>query len=157
MPFTKNMVMTEHAFSIDVKVENEDDAPMLSCPRCGHVQPRKLRTMCLGCKRFIPYDEARQRWDRKPRNPYLELNDLLPEEEAKEVNFKKMRRGYWEYVRAARAVVILAVIFAASYYATPYLGKAVMGEAKFAKFQRQLSVALKQTNKQIAYKTAHHK
>lgn len=157
MAFTKNMVMTDHAYRIEVKADADDDAPILSCPRCGHTQPRKLRTMCQGCKRFIPYDEARQRWDKKPKNPYLaELQDQVPEE-VKEVNFKRMRNGYYMYVQMARTAVLALVLITGIYYATPYAGKAMLGEAKFNKLDKQIHQALAAQQPKKLASARHHK
>ncbi len=134
MDFHKNLVIIKSAF----KIEHEDkDAPVLACPRCGHVQPRQIRTVCEHCNRLIPTDNTRQNWDKRERNVYQELGELLYDESAlAQPEFKKSRKNY-ELIRNIRNLFLTFLFCGVLLYSGTIGLKHYLGPAKWKKLEKQ--------------------
>lgn len=138
MAFDKNMVMSDSLFKIDFE---EKEAPMLACPRCGHLNERKPRTVCDACSHFIPHDEARQDWKPKKKKA-ADLYGVLPEEDeesaqSKDCSFRAGKKSYG-WMCAVRRTVILLVMVAGAVAGGAYCMKSYMGEAKWKKLEQQV-------------------
>lgn len=138
MAFDKNMVMSDSLFKIDFE---EKDAPMLSCPRCGHVNPRKPRTVCEHCNHFIPHEESRQDWAPKKKKA-ADVYGVLPDEDeeeaqSKDCSFKAGRKSYG-WLCTARQIVLMLVMVAVAVGGSAYGLKTYMGEAKWKKLEKQV-------------------
>lgn len=156
MAFDKNMVMSDSLFKIDFE---EKDTPTLACPRCGHLNPRKPRTVCEHCNHFIPHDEARQDWASNKKVTAAELYGITQQEESdesaeaksKDCSFKAGKKSYgWQC--QVRRVAILFVMVAVAVAGTAYGLKTYMGDDKFNKLDRQLQKKAAEVHKAIKRK-----
>lgn len=130
--FDKNMVMTDSTFKIEFE---QPDIVVLACPRCGHMQERKLRTICEGCHRFIPSEDSRQSWA-KQRSVYSELGDLYNNEKA-HCQFKKMKQSH-DFIRNLRRAIGATALVAVVVFGAGYGMKYYLGDAKFKIIDNQL-------------------
>jgi hypothetical protein len=136
----KNLVITESAYHIDMKIPGEPEEPnTIACPRCGHVQEQKPRTVCVSCKRLIPRQKARQGWEQKKRILYADMEQYFEKDTEEEagVKFDKSRKGP-SLLDHIRSVAILAGLGATLYFGVPACLKAALGEPAFNKMDRNI-------------------
>lgn len=138
----KNLVITEHAYKIDIDPHNK--FATCACPRCGHVQERKPRSICESCKRFIPHDSSRQRWDEgsTARDPYTAQFIRENIVQAEDCHFKVARGKRVELVRAVREFGIFFVILAVVYCSTPWVLQAAIGKAGVERLTRSINTTI---------------
>ncbi len=133
----KNLVITESAYQIEM--DKDETGAMLSCPRCGHVQERKPRTVCASCKRFIPSGVSKQRWKVEKKATYTNMEQYLPptDEEETEVKFVKSRKSPSHLV-IVRNFAIVGALCAGVYFGLPTALKSLMGEAAYVKMDKNM-------------------
>ena len=140
----KNLVITEHAYKIEME---EKEWPVMACPRCGHMQERKPRTICESCQRFIPSTGARQSWEsdttNKRKNPHAEQFfhdnglDACPDVKFKVARTKSV--ALWRFVREFGVFGIIAAVVVVS---TPWVGNAMLGKKGMAKLERSVKTTI---------------
>lgn len=136
--FDKNSVLVNHAYSINVKADDDTGPALLSCPRCGHKMERKHRTMCLSCKRMIPPVESRQRWQSPTRDPYFE--QVNPAEQAvKAISFKLMKKDHYAILRSARQALFAIGTLSLFFYGLPLFGRQMLGERQYTKVVAEMA------------------
>ena len=145
MTFDKNFVIADSAFKIHFE---EQAAPMVACHRCGHLNEKRLRTVCKHCYRFIAPGEPRQNWKRKTilLNEYKELGELLYQERplASELSFEKVRRSYAARRQVRRAAILAACSFA-FVFASTFAFKTLVDHQTYARFESSINHAVTTT------------
>ncbi len=146
----ENLFISESAYEIEM--EKTESAGMLACPRCGHLQERKARSVCASCKRFIPSVNSKQKWAPEKKLLYADMEQYFPKDDeaaASECKFVKSRRTF-SYLRLARNVAVLAALCAGVYYAGPRALKATMGETSYSKMEGSIHQSTAQLIKPFA-------
>ncbi|MBX9696216.1 MAG: hypothetical protein K2Z81_27755 [Cyanobacteria bacterium] len=133
--FDKNDVQIDFPYQIEHETREK---PMLACPRCGHVQPRKKNVVCASCNHMVPTDNCRQSWHNLPKNEYKEMAKAYfsdPDKPNKE--FRKAKGSYgWQ--QRTRSIVITFVIAVLLVIPSIFAMKAYMGDAAWSNLEHHV-------------------